>query len=209
MLVALPFQTLCPNALFQCSSYCFCFVCVCVCISPLRECWSLLVVGLCLCSSSLLSCCLCVFLTDCAISVCLYLSLTWTTKQRYAHIFFHWVCLLVSNLSFIVFEGGTRCSWCSGGGPGTVHLGQSTLGCSCVCVCCTDGQQGTCAWAPGKGVAFLHRSRLAVHCLPLRECALLGVVKTWWPGVDQVRGACSALPEQRRSEADFWAVAVA
>lgn len=34
-----------------------------------------------------------------------------------------------------------------------------------------------CAWALGKGVAFLYCSRLAVRCLCLRECTLLGVVK--------------------------------
>lgn len=43
--------------------------------------------------------CVRVFLTDCAISVCPYLSLTRTTKQRYAHLLFHRVCLLVSHLS--------------------------------------------------------------------------------------------------------------
>lgn len=34
-----------------------------------------------------------------------------------------------------------------------------------------------CAWALGKGVAFLYCSRLAVRCLCLCECTLLGVVK--------------------------------
>lgn len=136
-------------------------LCVCVCASPRQGCWSLLIVGLCLCSSSPLSCCLCVFLTDCAISVCLYLSLTWTTKQRYAHLFFPWVCLLLSSLPFIALEGGRGCSGCSRGCSG-LCLSRSPPGCACVRVC-RCWQRGRGLW---YGAAFLHCSRLLCTLRP-------------------------------------------
>lgn len=58
-----------------------------------------------------LSGCVCAFLTDCAIFVCLYLSLTRTTKQWYAHLFF---LGSVSSLapSLPAVEGSCEQLWC-------------------------------------------------------------------------------------------------
>lgn len=106
-----------------------------------------------------LSCCPCVSLTDCAISVCLYLSLTRRTKQRYAHLFFHWVCLLVSRCAFIVPKGGTRCS-----GGARARLLRAPRGVR-VSACGTGGS-GTCprAWAGWDLAAQPPSSAL---CIPM------------------------------------------
>lgn len=55
--------------------------------------------------------CVCAFLTDCAIFVCLYLSLTRTTKQWYAHLFF---LGSVSSLapSLPAVKGSCKQLWC-------------------------------------------------------------------------------------------------
>lgn len=84
--------------------------------------------------------CVRVFLTDCAISVCPYLSLTRTTKQRYAHLFFLRVCLLLGHLS-LPWEGSGAEHPAAGSVPSA-----GTEPRPCVGLCC--GQQGCCALPP-------------------------------------------------------------
>lgn len=102
---AFPLLPLCPNALSHCGGGCFALS---VCTSPpLRA----LLPALCLRPPLPPSGCVCAFLTDCAIFVCLYLSLTRTTKQWYAHLFF---LGSVSSLapSLPAVEGSCEQLWC-------------------------------------------------------------------------------------------------
>lgn len=102
---AFPLLPLCPNALSHCGGGCFALS---VCTSPpLRA----LLPALCLRPPPPPSGCVCAFLTDCAIFVCLYLSLTRTTKQWYAHLFF---LGSVSSLapSLPAVKGSCKQLWC-------------------------------------------------------------------------------------------------
>jgi len=96
----------------------------------------------------------CLSLTDCAVSVCLYLSLTRTTKQRYAHLSLRGVCLLVNDLCLHVLERGRS----PGAAPWPEHP-----------VLLRRAAGSATRWALGKGLTFQHRSGLPARCLPLRQ----------------------------------------
>lgn len=133
LLVALPFLCFTRSPAVSRSSPCsFTAFALSVCSSPPSAPW------LCACLPS--PGCVRVFLTDCAISVCPYLSLTRTTKQRYAHLFFHRVCLLLSHLS-LPWEGSGAEHPAAGSVP---SAGTEPWPCLGLC----SGQQGCCALPP-------------------------------------------------------------
>lgn len=169
---SLPVLHLCPRCVPKLSlSVAFTAFALSVCTSPPPRALVSASRRLCVCLPS--PGCVRVFLTDCAISVCPYLSLTRTTKQRYAHLLFHRVCLLVSHLSLPLGRLGGRAPCSAGSVP---SAGAEPW----PCVGPRSGQRGCCALPP-PGLVKTWPAGLA----------------------EQVRGACSARPARRSGAASW------